>query len=96
MKKFLPAIGMIIVIAGGYAGGVAFLVAAGQNGLIAGQVGFIIGASITFFVLKLFLPEFIENEESKKVSIATGKHWLMVLVFVFFLLVYLTGVGINW
>ena len=59
MKKFLPAIGMIIVIAGGVAGGLVFLVSAGQNGLMAGPFGFIIGASIVFFILKLFFPDFI-------------------------------------
>jgi len=96
MKKFLPAIGMIIVIAGGVAGGLVFLVSAGQNGLMAGPFGFIIGASIVFFILKWFLPDFIENEESKKVPMATGKHWLLVLIFVFAVLVYLTGVGIDW
>ena len=56
----------------------------------------VIGMATVYFLLKIYSPDFIENEEHRKSTKMTGKHWIIFVIIFFALLVFLSGYGINW
>ncbi|KKT29246.1 hypothetical protein A3G55_02690 [Candidatus Giovannonibacteria bacterium RIFCSPLOWO2_12_FULL_44_25] len=101
MKKFLPFFGILLCLTGGillaYSSAWYFSKThtdPNTNNLTFGLVPiFFIGIALVYFLLKMFFPEFISNEEHRAVfKPATRKRWIILIIIIFVILSYLAGV----
>ena len=87
MKKILPVLGMAVVVLGGIAANRVFY---DLSGYYAAFLGAALTMIIAFFTLKILLPDFISNEESKYAKVI----WIflaMILTLIIFYFLTLVG-----